>query len=129
MMTMTTRTMGRMMMTEPRSAQLGGRDRPSALVATKTRDRGDRLAREAAARRALFAASLAGFVAVFGLIAASGKSAPAPIEASAAPTASSQRVLAEVPIASSGGGEVETIIRIVAPDTPSVVPAARTRAS
>jgi hypothetical protein len=92
----------------------------------------ERLEREAAARRAVFAASLAGFVALFGLIATAGKPAPAVNAEPPAPVSdvvSGNRVLAEVPITGLNGGDVQTIIRIVAPEPGATAPHVRTRAS
>lgn len=92
---------------------------------------GQMRAREAKARRALFAGCLGGFVALLGLVAAT---APPARSAAPAPTpvrevvAGSGRVVAEVPVTGLDGAGVPTIIRIVAPDQPPP-PHVRTRAS
>jgi hypothetical protein len=116
-------------------------NKPSATPsATETRPRrttgtgktAERLEREAAARRAVFAASLAGFVALFGLIAVTGKPVPAVNAEPPAPVsnvARGNRVLAEVPITGLNGGDSQTIIRIVAPEPGAPAPHVRTRAS
>jgi hypothetical protein len=85
------------------------------------------LAREAAARRTMFAAVLAAFVAIFGLIAVAGKAATT--SQSAAVPAGDNRVIAEIPVANLDGDNRVTIVRIVAPDEQAAVPHARTRAS
>jgi hypothetical protein len=92
----------------------------------------ERLEREAAARRAVFAACVAGFVAVFGLIATAGKPAPAvsaeqPMLVSDLTRAN--RVVAEVPVTGLNGDTTQTIIRIVAPEPRAPAPHVRTRAS
>lgn len=93
----------------------------------------ERFQREAAARRAVFAGSLAGLVVVFGLIATAGKPASAdsvPEPAVVHSPASPDRVVAEVPIGNiAGSGEPETVIRIVAPQPRAVAPHVRTRAT
>jgi hypothetical protein len=76
----------------------------------------------------MFAAILAGFVAIFGLIAATGKAATSASQTGSAP-ASDSRVIAEVPIANLAGDNTVTIVRIVAPDRQTAAPHARTRAS
>jgi hypothetical protein len=92
-----------------------------------------RLQREAAIRRALFAGSLAGFVAIFGLVASAGKPAEAvdvPEPAIVRSPNSSNQVLAEVPLGDvTGNGGRETIVRIIAPQLQSPVPHVRTRAT
>jgi hypothetical protein len=114
---------------------------PSATPhATATRPRrttgtgktAERLEREATARRAVFATSLAGFVALFGLVAATGKPVPTVNAQPSAPVsdvARGNRVLAEVPITGLNGGDSQTIIRIVAPGPGAPAPHVRTRAS
>lgn len=95
----------------------------------KTRER---LEREAAARRLVFVASLAGFVAVFGLIATAGKPTPAlsPEQpALARQFTPANRVVAEVPVSGLNGDTTQTIIRIVAPEPQAPAPHVRTRAS
>ena len=92
----------------------------------------ERLEREAAARRAVFAACLAGFVAVFGLIATAGKPAPAVSAKQPALVSDSthdNRVVAEVPVTGLNGDSRQTIIRIVAPEPGAPAPHVRTRAS
>jgi hypothetical protein len=105
---------------------------PSA-PASRRRPPAERLEREAAARRALFAASLCGFAIAFGLIAVAGKPDPvigAEDPVSIAPAAGANQVLAEVPVAglTTADGR-ETIVRIVAPQARARTPHVRTRAS
>lgn len=88
--------------------------------------------REAAARRMMFAATLAGFVAIFGLIAVTAKAAPATIPPGSNPAtaaASGNRVLAAAPIANLNGDNTVTIVRIMAPGRQATAPHVRTRAS
>jgi hypothetical protein len=92
----------------------------------------DRVAREAAARRAVFALCLGGFVAAFALIATAGK--PAAVSGQTSPPLTSapvsgRQVIAEVPISDPGGSDRATIVRIVAPQRSTAMPHARTRAS
>lgn len=102
------------------------------MADTGRRKADERLQKEAAARRALFVATLAGFVAVFALIAASGTPDTASgvtgdtVEGEAAP---SGRVVAEAPIANLLGDGATTIVRIMAPDQRAPAPHLRTRAS
>ncbi len=121
-------------------ATFSANEASATLPATGTRPRrttgtgktAERLEREAAARRAVFAASLAGFVALFGLIAVAGKPAPAANAQPSVPVsdfARGNRVLAEVPITGLNGGDGQTIIRIVAPEPEAEAPHVRTRAS
>lgn len=115
------------------SAPATGTRTETAPGATGKRTLQERFQREAAIRRALFAGSLAGFVAIFGLIASAGKPAEAvdvPEAAIVRPPDSSNQVLAEVPLRDvTGSGDRETIIRIVAPQPQSPVPHVRTRAT
>ncbi len=120
-------------MTDAGPAKMARRPEAAAsTVETKRRKADERLEKEAAARRALFVAALAGFVTAFALIAGSGTPDPAGgetepgLEGAAAP---GTRVIAEVPIANINGDGAETIIRIVAPDQGAAVPHLRTRAS
>jgi len=92
----------------------------------------DRVAREAAARRVVFALCFGGFVAAFALIATAGK--PAAVTGQTSPPLTSapvsvSQVIAEVPISDPGGSDRSTIVRIVAPERSAVMPHARTRAS
>jgi hypothetical protein len=138
--TMTTRTKGRVMTEAPSAAS------EDSITPKATKDRGstrshgttgndktrERLEREAAARRAVFAVSLAGFVTVFGLIASAGKPAPAvsteqPVLVSDLTPAN--RVVAEVPVTGLNSDTTQTIIRIVAPEPRASAPHVRTRAS
>jgi hypothetical protein len=122
-MTMTTTTGMTMTMTSTRKTTMTDAKRTKA---------DERLEKEAAARRALFVASLAGFVALFALIAASGTPETASGVAGTAMTgaaAPSDRVIAEVPVANLNGDGAETIIRIVAPDQGAAATHLRTRAS
>ncbi len=108
---------------------------PGAVAPKAVRTNGKlaaRLEREAAARRALFAVSLAGFVALFGLIAVAGKPAPDTGVGSSAlvsDSASTGRVVAQAPITGLDGGGAQTLVRIVAPEPRARAPHARTRAS
>ena len=95
----------------------------------KTRER---LEREATARRAVFVASLAGFVGLFGLIATTGK--PTPVLSPEQPALASElpganRAVAEIPVSGLNGDTTQTIIRIVAPESQSPAAHVRTRAS
>lgn len=88
-----------------------------------------RLEREAAIRRAVFVAALAGFAGIFGLIAFTEARAPVATTPASAPVNSaspSRRVLAEIPINTSDGA---TIVRIVAPEASAAAPRVRTRAT
>jgi hypothetical protein len=107
---------------------LGARDRPQ-LVDTSARVAA-RLEREATLRRAVFVASLAGFVAVFGLVAVKGEpGASGNVQQPALPgdTLTANRVLAEVPVTDANGAPM--IIRVVTPDTQTTRPHVRTRAT
>ena len=116
--------------TKPKVTQIQGSTTPHAASGKgKTRER---LERGAAARRAVFAVSLAGFVGFFGLIATAGKPAPAlsseqPAPASELPRAN--HVVAEIPVSGLNGDTNQTIIRIVAPEPRAPAPHVRTRAS
>lgn len=127
-------------MTEP-TTKSGAEEAAVRPVRTQTSRAGlrgsnkaaERLEKEAAARRALFVASIAGIVGAFGLIAASElppAMADAEIPVAATEPGLGNRVLAEVPIGQiAEGGAHQTIIRIVAAD-PQPTPAhLRTRAS
>src|SRR4051794_26065384 len=107
--------------------------RESAPGTTGKRTPQERLQHEAAIRRALFASSLAAFVAIFGLIAAAGKPATAgnTLEppSTLAPD-SAYQVVAEVPLGDvTGNGGRETIVRILSPQSQSPHPHVRTRAT
>jgi hypothetical protein len=140
-MTMSTRRRTRTRRRRTRTDVTFSPNTPSAtLHATESRPRRttgtgkttERLEREAAARRAVFAAALAGFVALFGLVAAAGKPVPAVNSEPPAPVSDvsrGNRVLAEVPITGLNGGDSQTIIRIVAPEPGAPAPHVRTRAS
>jgi len=110
--------------------QIHGSNRPNAASGKgKTRER---LEREAAARRAVFAASLAGFVGLFGLIAITGKPTPAHSpeqSALAREFTTARRVVAEVPVSGLNGDTTQTIIRIVEPESQAPAPHVRSRAS
>jgi hypothetical protein len=106
---------------------------PSTVRASQNRKSGERLEREAAARRALFAGSLIGFVVAFGLVAAGGKPAPATdagVFGRIAPAVDASSGLAEKPITAFSGADVrDTGIRILAPEPRTRRPHVRTRAS
>jgi hypothetical protein len=107
-------------------------ERAGPLAGSKLRAAEERIAREAAMRRAVFVASLTTFLAVFGLIAGTGKPASTVNQlesAQANEAATSNQVIAEVPVADLTGDGEETIIRIVAPQRAPVAPRIRTRAS
>src|SRR5215212_9591581 len=90
----------------PKASLVQGSTRPHSTPG-KGKTHG-RLEREAAARRAVFAVSLAGFVGLFGLIASLGKPAPAVnagLEAQVSDVTGGNRVLAEVPITGLNGGD------------------------
>jgi hypothetical protein len=112
----------------PKVSQIQGSTRPDTATGNdKTRER---LEREAAARRAVFAVSLAGFVGFFGLIAAAGKPTPALSREQpglASEFTEANRVVAEFPVAGLNGDTAPTIIRIVVPE--SRAPAAHVRTS
>lgn len=116
--------------TMPKAAQTQGATRPHATPGNgKT---GERLEREAAARRAVFATALAGFVTLFGLIATAGKPAPAISPEQPALVSDftrDNRVVAEFPVTGLNGDTTQTIIRIVAPEPRAPAPHVRTRAS
>jgi hypothetical protein len=93
---------------------------------------GERLEREAAARRAVFAAALAGFVTLFGLIAIGGKPTPAVSQkqpALVSDVTRANRVIAEIPITGLTDDTTQTIIRLVAPEPRVPALHVRTRAS
>jgi hypothetical protein len=92
----------------------------------------DRVAREAAARRALFTLCLGGFVASFALITTAGKPAAVSRQTSSPLTSDAiggRQVIAEVPISDPSGSDRPTIVRVVAPERSAAMPHVRTRAS
>jgi hypothetical protein len=92
-----------------------------------------RLEREAGVRRAVFVASVAGFIAVLGLVAVAGKPGAEPGVAEAPAwhdAAAPRRVLAETSITNVlDPGGPETIIRIVEPESAPTQARLRTRAT
>jgi hypothetical protein len=139
--TITTITTMEITMTDVRNTTAAPRPAPSpppaywssaAVSAARATRIGQMRAREARARRALFAGCLAGFAALLGLVAATAPPAqsaapePAPVSEVAV---GSGRVVAQVPVTGLDGAGVPTIIRIIAPDQPPSLPHVRTRAS
>lgn len=127
-------------MTDPGAANDDSRTpqapRPSRVARAPTSSGkskvGERLEREAAARRVVFATALAGFVLLFGLIATADKPTPAVSQeqpATARDVTRANRVLAEIPIPGHTADAPQTIVRLVAPESQGLAPHARTRAS
>lgn len=129
-MTMMTTMTKKKTMTDPHPAAQSAGSEKSRPAASRLAQ--ERTEREAAARRALFVASVAGLATSLGVIAVSVGSPQAAAEIRPPVVAErtvSRGVIAEFPIPAADGRGVETIIRFVVSGAETAAPDLRTRAS